>query len=84
MGGQMSAALRKAAMNMVNAASRDWPSSPVTRAAVIGAAAALRDALDGLVQQEQAQFIQECYGDCVTGNPKTCPNPCSYQGRPRP
>ena len=37
-----------------------------------------------LVQQEQAQFIQECYGDCVTGSPKTCPNPCGYQGRPRP
>jgi hypothetical protein len=26
--------------------------------------------------------IQECYGDCATSNPATCPNPCSFAGRP--
>ena len=27
--------------------------------------------------------IQECYGDCPT-NPQTCPNPCNFEGRPKP
>mgnify|MGYP003656004703 CR=1 FL=1 len=34
-------------------------------------------------QQAQAPAMQECYGDCATGNPQTCPNPCSFQGRPQ-
>lgn len=50
----------------------DWE-SPVALPAIVALRAALAE----------PRPIHECYGDCPT-NPQTCPNPCNFEGRPRP
>jgi hypothetical protein len=35
-------------------------------------------------QAEPIRPVDECYGDCATGDQKTCPNPCKFEGRYAP
>ena len=60
------------------------PDSDYERGFVDGMNLQTKGSVDKAVNRmAEPRPIQECYGDCPT-NPQTCPNPCNFEGRPKP